>query len=271
MTPGFEATGTVIALGAGVSGWRVGQRVGAVLDGGGYAEYAVATAADDTQKTIALPDGMDFATATALLIVGPTAYGVLHDAGRLQPGEAVLVQAAAGGVGSLAVQLARIAGAGAVIGTAGSGEKRALVRELGGIPADYARDDWPDAVRGATGGRGVDLVLESVGGDAGAKAWDCLAPLGRVVMFGASGGRPALPDLMRLNVMGQSFAGFGGPWLRPGRAQAAREAITRAIAAGELRVLMGPSFPLADAAAAHRAVGERSTTGKVVLRVTGEE
>ncbi len=269
LTPGFEVTGTVAALGDGVMDWQVGQRVGAVLDMGGYAEYAVVNTGDPA-KLIALPEGMDFATATALLVQGPTAHGTLYDAGRFQPGEAVLVQAAAGGVGSLAVQLARIGGAGTVVGTAGSDAKRDLVRDLGGVPVDYTQPDWANAVRGATGGRGVDVVLESVGGDAAMQAWDALAPLGRVVMFGAAGGRPATPDMMRMNVMGQSMVGFGGPWLRPGRAQAAREAMVRAWRSGDLRFVMGPDFPLADAAAAHAAIQSRVTTGKVVLRVSEE-
>lgn len=269
LTPGFEVAGVVAALGDGVTGWHVGQRVGAVLDMGGYAEYTVART-DDPAKLIALPEGMDFATATALLVQGPTAYGTLYDAGRFAPGEAVLVQAAAGGVGSLAVQLARIGGASAVIGTAGSEAKRALVRDLGGVPVDYTQPDWANAVRGATSGRGVDVVLESVGGDAGQEAWNALAPLGRVVMLGAAGGRPVMPDMMRMNVMGQSMVGFGGPWLRPGRAQAAREAMMRAWRAGELRFVMGPRFPLVDAAAAHTAMQARETTGKVVLHVSEE-
>jgi len=202
-------------------------------------------------------------------VQGLTAYGVLHDAGRFAPGESVLVQAAAGGVGSLAVQLARLAGAGTVIGTAGSEEKRKLVRGLGADYAlDYGEEGWPERVLEVTGGRGVDVVLESVGGEAGARAFDCLAPLGRLVMFGAASGRPMPPpDLMRLNVQGQSVTGFGGPWIRPGRAQVAREEISRHLANGELSPVIGLSLPLAEAADAHRALESRKTTGKIQLTV----
>lgn len=263
LTPGFEVAGSVAALGEGVEGPAEGTRVAAVLESGGYAGYAVA----DAGMVVKIPDGVDFhAASAALLVQGITAYGVLHDAARLQEGESILVQVAAGGVGSLAVQLAKLAGAGTVVGTAGSAEKRELALSLGAnLAVDYGREDWIEQVLEATGGSGVDVVLESVGGEVGARAFECLAPLGRLVMFGAASGRPMPPpDLMQLNVKGQSFSGFGGPWLRPGRAQAAREELSRYLRDGNLRVV-GPSFPLAEAAEAHRAVEGRATVGKVVL------
>lgn len=178
------------------------------------------------------------------------------------------MQAAAGGVGSLAVQFAKLAGAGTVMGTAGSAEKRDLALSLGADHAiDYGRADWTEQVLEATGGRGVDVVLESVGGEVGEQAFGCLAPLGRLVMFGAASGRPMPPpDLMQMNIKGQSLSGFGGPWLRPGRARAARQEISSYLRNGELRVT-GPSFPLAGASEAHKAIEGRATTGKVVLTV----
>jgi len=208
LTPGFEAAGTIAALGEGLEGPPEGTRVAAVLESGGYAEYAVA----DADTVVEVPEGVDFHTASAALLVqGITAYGVLHDAARLQRGESVLVQAAAGGVGSLAVQFARLAGASTIVGTAGSDEKREIVLSLGADHAvDYGREDWTEQVIEATGGKGVDVVLESVGGEAGARAFECLAPLGRLVMFGAASGRPMPPDLVRLNVQGQTLSGFGG-------------------------------------------------------------
>ena len=265
-TPGFEVAGTVAALGEGVEGPPEGTRVVAVLGSGGYAERAVAPA----DMVVEVPDGVSLEDATAALLVqGITAYGVLHDAANFRPGESVLVQAAAGGVGSLAVRLAKLAGAGTVIGTAGSAEKRELVESLGADRAvDYGREGWTDDVLEATDGRGVDIVLESVGGDAAAQAFGSLAPLGRMVTFGAASGRPAPPpDPMQMNVKGLTLTGFGGPWLRPGRAQAAREEISRYLKSGDLRPVLGGSFPLAEAAEAHRAVEGRRTTGKVVLAV----
>ncbi|CAA9429136.1 hypothetical protein AVDCRST_MAG82-1976 [uncultured Rubrobacteraceae bacterium] len=125
----------------------------------------------------------------------------------------MLVQTAAGGVCSLAVQFARLAGAGTIAGTAGSVEKRDLVLSLGADHAvDYGREDWTEQVIEATGGKGADVVLESVGGEAGAQAFECLAPLGRLVMFGAASGHPMPPpDLMQLNTQGQTLSGFVGP------------------------------------------------------------
>lgn len=266
ITPGFEVAGTVAALGEGVEGPPEGTRVAAVLDSGGYAGYAVAPEA----MVVEVPEGVTLASATAALLVqGITAYGVLHDAARLREGESVLVQAAAGGVGSLAVQLARLAGAGTIVGTAGSAEKREVVLSLGADRAvDYGREGWADEVLEATGGRGVDLVLESVGGDAGAAAFGSLAPLGRMVVFGAASGRPMPPpDPMQMNVKGLTLSAFGGPWLRPGRAEAARAEISVHLQNGDLRPVFGRSFPLAEAAEAHRAVEGRATSGKVVLTV----
>ena len=265
-TPGFEVAGTIAELGPGVDAPAIGARVVAVLDAGGYAEYAVAT----PDKLMIIPDGIDFITAlTVFLVQGLTAYGVLHDAARIQPGESVLIQAAAGGVGSLAVQLARLAGARPVIAAAGSAGKRELALQLGAHHAiDYTRADWGGEVRALTGGRGVDVVLESVGGQVGAQSFQALAPLGRFIMFGASSG-PIMPplDLMQLNVLGQTVTGFGGPWIRPGAAARARAALAEYLAQDQLTIVRGASFPLAEAAAAHRAIAERGTTGKVILLV----
>ncbi len=265
MTPGFEVAGTIAALGEGVEGLAEGARVAAVLESGGYAEYAVAPA----ETIVEVPEEVDFhAASSALLVQGITAYGVLHDAGQLEKGESVLVQAAASGVGSLAVQFAKLAGAGTVIGTAGSAGKRDLTLSLGTDHAiDYGRDDWTEQLLEATGGKGVDIVLESVGGKIAEQAFGCLAPLGRLVMFGAASGQPMPPpDLMQMNIKGQSLSGFGGPWLRPGRARAARQEISNYLQNGDLQT-SGPSFPLAEAAEAHRAIESRATTGKVILTV----
>lgn len=264
-TPGFEAAGVVAAVGEGTEGIAEGERVAAVLPAGGYAEYAVAPA----ESVVQIPDGVDFAAASALLVQGLTAYGVLHDSARVREGDAVLVMAAGGGVGTLAVQLAKLAGAGTVVGAAGSRGKLDLALSLGAEAAvDYTREDWVDEVMEATGGRGVDVALECVGGDVGARAYECLAPLGRLVTYGAAGGeglRP--PDMWQLNLKGQTVGGYGGPWIRPGAAARAREAISRYLLDDNLKVVEGASFPLEDAPEAHRAIEERRTRGKVLLAV----
>jgi NADPH2:quinone reductase len=194
---------------------------------------------------------------------------VLRDAGRLREGESVLVQAAGGGVGTLAVQPARLAGAGVVVGTAGRPEKLKLVASPGADRAvDYTRQGWVDEVMAATGGGGMDMALEAVGGEIGAAAYEALAPLGRLVTYGAASGeglRP--PDMWQLNIKGQTVSGYGGPWIRPGVAGRAREAISGHLRSGRLRVVEGASFPLAEAAEVHRVLESRATTGKVVLTV----
>ena len=150
-TPGMEAAGVVAALGEGVTAPAVGTRVMSFISAGGYAEYALAEAA----QAVPLPDALDFAPATALLVQGLTAYFLLKRAAELKPGQSVLVNAAAGGVGSLAVQLAKLFGAGTVLGTASTPEKRELVKSLGADEAiDYTQPGWADAVKAATGGTG---------------------------------------------------------------------------------------------------------------------
>ena len=269
ITPGFEVAGTVAKLGDGVEELEEGVRIVAVLEGKGYAEYAVVS----TASLVKIPEGVDFLQATALLVQGITAHGVLHDSARIQPGESVLVQAAAGGVGTLAVQLAKLAGAEPVVGTASTEEKRTLAESLGaGRTVDYTRDGWIEEVLESTGGRGVDVVLESVGGEVGEQAYGCLAPLGRLVTFGAAAGKGmAPPDMWQLNMRGQTVSGYGGPWLRPGAAERAREDISAYLRSGKLEVVKGASFPLEKASESHRAIESRATVGKVFLTTESYE
>jgi NADPH:quinone reductase len=187
-TPGFEVAGTIAALGTGVTGWREGTRVAAIVETGGYAEYAVVP----TSRLIELPESISYEDATAgLLVQGQTVYGLLHEAIRLQPGESILIEAAAGGVGSLAVQMAKIAGAAKVIGLAGSPQKLDLVKSLGAdIALNYNEPGWVQQVYAATGGQGVNAVLDSVGGEVGGQAFGALARGGRMVVFGGASGKP---------------------------------------------------------------------------------
>ena len=154
-----------------------------------------------------------------------------------------------------------------MVGTASTGEKRELAESLGADKTvDYTRDGWVEEVLEATGGRGVDVVLESVGGEVGGRTYECLAPLGRLVTFGAAGGEGlAPPDMWQLNLQGQTVSGYGGPWIRPGAAGRARKEISTYLQSGKLRVVEGPSFELEKAADAHRAVEGRATLGKVTL------
>ncbi|MCV7382226.1 zinc-binding dehydrogenase [Mycolicibacter longobardus] len=258
---GQEVAGTVRQTCAG--GPAVGTRVAAMVDHG-YAEYAVAR----PDAVVTLPDAVDYQSAAALWIQGLTAYQTLCEAGDLRSGEVVLVHAAAGGVGTLATQLAKLLGAHRVIGTAGTPDKLDHVRAHGAdIAVDYSDPGWTKAVLDATGGRGVDLVLDSVGGHISQQTLDCIRPFGRIVSFGAASGTAAAYSAMplmtsNLTVTGYSLLG----WLkRSDRTRQALERLLGFLARDELRLTIA-DYPLDDVVRAHRALGERRTVGKVVLR-----
>jgi NADPH2:quinone reductase len=203
---GGEVAGTVAAIGEEVEHLRPGDRV-AAFTGGGYAEYALAPAG----QVFTLPAGLDFPVATALLVQGLTAQRLVNSV----PFGSVLIHAAAGGVGSLAVQLARRKGA-RVIGLASGPEKRAWLEKLGAdAVVDYTREQWTEKVLAATGGAGVDLVLETTGGSAGTRNVACLAPGGTMIVFGATSGQPTLINAQelifkKLTVRGISLYGESG-------------------------------------------------------------
>lgn len=186
--PGFEAAGTVVSVGSDADLSLVGRRV-AALGSQAYAEYVVGDAA----TLIPLPDTLNWPQAAAFPAQGLAAYGMLHAAG-LRGGETVLVHAAAGGVGSLALQIAGLLGAERVIGTAGTAEKRALAEKLGAdLTIDYTDADWPDRLTELLGGASVDVALDLVGGPTTAATIPLLTPAtGRVVLGGMSAGRPQL-------------------------------------------------------------------------------
>ncbi|HEY8287441.1 MAG TPA: NADPH:quinone oxidoreductase family protein [Chloroflexota bacterium] len=266
LTLGMEVAGVIEAMGPGVTSPAVGTRVAALV-GGGYAEYAVATAGG----VIPIPSGLDFAHAAAFPLQGLTAYQLLKESARLQTGESVLVHAAAGGVGTLAVQLAKLMGAGTVIGTASTEEKLDLARELGAdVGINYTEDDWVDRVRAATGGNGVQIVLEMVGGRIAQQSLQCLTPFdGRMVVFGSASGEVAQfsgRDLMNRNIAVLGY--WLSPWMsRPAQIAGAMQALMGYLDTGKLRIIVGQTYPLAEAAAAHQAMAARQTTGKVVLVV----
>jgi NADPH2:quinone reductase len=263
MTLGVEFAGTVAALGPGVSTLAEGTRVVA-FGVGGYAEYAVARA----NMAIPIPPNLDFVHAAALPVHGITAYQLLRESARIQPGESVLVHAAAGGVGTLAVQLAKLMGAGKVIGTASNTSKLNLVRSLGADAAiNYTEENWVEQVKTATGGRGADIVLEMVGGSVAEQNLQCLAPFGRMVVYGAASGQIVQFSGIQLMYKNQAIIGY---WLtaqlsRPDRIFQAVMELMQFITNGQLQIIVGQTFPLAEAAEAHRAIAERKTTGKVVL------
>jgi NADPH2:quinone reductase len=255
LVPGAEVAGTVD-----------GRRVVALTGGaGGYAEYAAVPAA----SVFAIPDGVSDAAALGLLIQGLTAWHLFRTSAKLAPGESVVVHSAAGGVGSLAVQLAKPLGGGRVIATASSAEKRKLALELGADAAvDSTREDFAGALVEANDGRPVDVVLDAAGGRVFDASLDALAPFGRLVVYGISSRESAHPSTGHLMKHSKAVVGF---WLfhcltDPERlvAEPLADLMAR-VAAGQLRVLEGEVYPLAEARRAHEDLVGRRTTGKLLL------
>jgi NADPH:quinone reductase len=263
-TPGGEFAGTVDAVGPEVTGWAVGERVATASGTGGYAEYALAP----TDKLVRVPDGVELKQAAAVLLQGMTAHYLVHSTYPLKPGETCVVTAAAGGVGLLLVQIAKLAGA-RVIGLVSSEEKAALARGAGADEVIfYAREPFAARARELTGGRGVDVVYDSVGKSTWEQTLDSLRPRGYAVFFGnASGPVPAIEPLA-LSSRGSLFMTRPTLWHYIATPE---ELAWRAgdlfgwMADGRLDVRIDREVPLADAAEAHRAIESRQTTGKLLI------
>lgn len=263
LVPGSEVAGVVDAVGAGVPDEWLGRRVVAQLGlaSGGYAELAVREA----DAVHVVPEGLSYGAAVAMVCTGATAVGVL-DAAALQPGDVVLVTGAAGAVGHLLVQGAARSGA-FVVGVSGCGEKRRTVLRSGAaVAVDYREPGWEDRVRSSLGGREVGVVLDGVGGVAGRSALELVAPGGRVVMFGTSSGEPTSVSTSDLFERGLSVTVAVGPHVarRAGGVRALEARALAEAAAGRFTPVV-QRFPLAEAAAAHAALEDRRTAGKVVL------
>src|SRR5918994_1764689 len=263
-TPGSEIAGTVAEVGEGVEDVSVGDRVVTLLGTGGYTEYTGAPA----RNLIPIPDDMDFDEAAAMPLQGLTAYHVLETSGQLEEGESVLVHAAAGGVGSLSVQMAKLMGASPVIATASTQEKLDFARDLGAdVLINYAEEDWTEQVREATDGNGADVILEMVGGDFPQQNLQCLNVFGRMVVYGAaSGDRGSLVpvELLKNNHV---VAGFYLPNImaRPQLFAPSLKKVLGWISSGDLKLNVGARYPLEQARDAHDALEGRETTGKIVL------
>ncbi|CAN5279138.1 NADPH:quinone oxidoreductase family protein [soil metagenome] len=262
--PGSEVAGVVVELGEGVEGVSVGDRVVSLVGEGAYAEYALAS----SQALIPIPDDLDFDTAAAIPLQGLTAYHILKTSGQLKEGESVLVHAAAGGVGTLAVQMAKLMGASPVIATASSQEKLDLAKDLGAdVLIDYTEEDWPEKVREATGGNGADVVLEMVGGDFVQKNLLCMNAWGRMVVFGAASGDRGEISPMELLRKNHSIVGFFLPQVmsRPDLFIPSLQEMMGWISSGKVRLTLGGSYKLENAEQAHSDLEGRRTTGKIVL------
>lgn len=261
--PGGLVAGRVSAVGAGVDPVWLGRRVIAGTgETGGFAERAAAEA----EELFPVPDGLDLPAAIALHSDGSTAQGLAEKAG-IGPGDRVLVEAAAGGVGSLLVQLARSAGA-RVVGAARGARKLDLIRELGADAAvDYSDPAWTDQVLEATGGAGPDVVFDGVGGQIGRAAFEVTARGGRFSVHGASSGEVTLIDSAEAGAKGvevigiEQLFGFG-----PNVVRWAEQMMSQA-AAGLVRPVIGQTFPLERATDAHAAIENRTAVGKTLLLI----
>ena len=256
LVPGGEVVGTT----------PDGQRVVALLaGGGGYAERALVSPA----ASVPVPDGVQDGQALAIILQGLTAWHLLRTSARMREGESVVVHAAAGGVGTLAVQLAKRWGAGRVIAAASSDDKRKLALDLGAdVAIDARADDLRAAIVEANDGQPVDVVLEMVGGSTFVASLEALAPFGRVISYGmASREIPDPIDLVALNRESKGVLGF---WLvhiftRPGMFEGPAKELLEMVASGELRAIVGGTYPLAEARQAHEDLRGRKTVGKLVL------
>jgi NADPH:quinone reductase len=242
-----------------------GRRIAAFVGTGGYAEKALAP----TGLAFDIPDGVPDGPAVALLVQGLTAWHLLRTCARMAPGESVVVHAAAGGVGTLAVQLAKAWGAGRVIGTASSPDKRALAESLGAdVTVDANAEDMNAALREANDGRKVDIVLEMVGGATFDGSLRALNRFGRLITFGMASRTPPTPlEPGNLMMGSKTVMGF---WLvdcmsDPAMLATPMKELMEMTATGSLKPIIGGSYALADARQAHEDLRARATTGKVVL------
>lgn len=267
LIPGLDAAGIIEEVGTDVRSLRAGQRVVAFPKSGSYAEYIVA----DEDLTFVIPDNVGFEVAAASPLVAFTSYKLLADVARLQKGETVLIHAASGGIGTTAIQIARILGASLIIGTVGNGRKAGAVLAAGAdevIAHDEA--DFVERVNALTEGRGVDIILDSIAGETGERSLECLAKFGRLVNFGRASGEAARFRTTDLHSSCRSVLGFSFGTTRNSRPELVQETAEKVMGYlqdGLLDMKIGKRFALKDAAEAHRLVESRLGTGKVLLVV----
>ena len=266
LTPGSEAAGTVEAVGPDVTEVAPGDRVAYAMTRGSYAEYAVVP----SWQLVKIPSHVDFATAAGAMLQGMTAHYLTHSTYPLKSGDTCLVHAAAGGAGGLTVQMAKMLGA-RVFGTVSTEEKARIARGHGADETIlYTQQDFEAEVKRLTGGRGVDVVYDSVGRTTFDKSLGCLRPRGMMVLFGQSSGAVPPFDPSILNAKGSLFLTRPG---LPHHLLTREELLWRAsdvlhwIDAGKLILRIDHTYPLADAAEAHRALEGRHTAGKLLISV----
>ena len=262
--PGAELAGVVREVGPGADGFAVGDRVLASASLGAFAERAAVPAIAAWR----MPDGMSFEEAAGFPIVYPTSYAGLVHRAQLRAGETLLVHAAAGGVGIAAVQIGKVLGA-RVIATAGGADKLEVARRAGADAAiDYRAGDWVEAVRAATGGRGADVIYDSVGGDVFDGSLKCIAWNGRLLVIGFASGR--IPEVKLNRVLLKNISLVGLHWgahamHEPERIPEVFRALLALYREGKIAPLVYRTYPLAELPAALEALGSRQSWGKIVV------
>jgi NADPH2:quinone reductase len=263
--PGLDASGIVESVGSEVDGILPGQRVAAYTTGGSYAEKVLA----DSVYCFPLPESVSFQEGAGIGIF-ITAFNALQLAGGLREGDDVLVHAAAGGVGSSAVQIARALGAGRVLATVGSEAKRRAIAHLGvDHVIDYREEDFVASVQQVSGGRGVDVILDGIAGETSERGMECLAEFGRLAIYGHTKGDSGTFTSKQLHASNRGVIGYSSGGYRKGHPQVIRrgaEAVLDLLASGKLTLLTGHEFPLERASEAHALVESRESIGKILLR-----
>ena len=265
LIPGLEVAGEVVEAGEGTQRWRVGDRVCALVSGGGYAEYVSVP----WRQALPVPRGLSMEEAACLPETAFTVWSNLFDRGRLAAGEVLLVHGGSSGIGTMAIQLGRAFGA-RVIATAGSPEKCSACLGLGAERAvDYRSEDFVAAVKAFTDGRGADLILDMVGGDYVQRNIQCAAEDGRIVQIAFLQGSAVSVNLMpvmlkRLTFTGSTLRARPEPF-KAALARAVEQNVWPLLESGRVRVVMAARFPLAEAADAHRLMESSTHTGKIVL------
>jgi NADPH:quinone reductase len=263
--PGAEIAGVVVETGESVTNVQKGDRIVTLIESGGYAEFTLA----DSRGLIPLQEKMEFEQAVALPLQGLSAYHILKTMGRLETGETVLVHAAAGGVGTLAVQLAKLSGASKVIATASTDDKLALAADMGAdVLVNYTEQGWEEKVLEATGGKGVDVALEMAGGEIFNKTLKCLATFGRLVIYGVASGEQSRFYPSSLMARNQSVIGFFLPQImrKPALIQSSMAEMLGYLSKGQLKLTIGGVYSLEQAAEVHRLLQSRQTKGKLILK-----
>jgi NADPH2:quinone reductase len=263
--PGLQAVGRVIELGPQADKSLLGRKVVTLVERGAYAELLIAS----SSLCVAAPDDADDSVLAVLPMQGLTAYFMLTASTVLRPGESVLVHAAGSGVGALAVQIAKILGAGTVVGTASSQAKRDFARRIGAdVTVDYSAPGWTKAVLEATEGRGVDILLESIGGDVFEQNFECLATFGRYIIFGSTQGLGKPLEARRLMTKSQSLTGIYLPvfLVRPDLVREGLKFMVDHVVKGDLHAQVAAELPLQQAGKTQQMLEDRQVVGAIVLR-----